>query len=127
MTSRADRAAARTACTTALENPPQAPGGTAAGVPPKAEAVKEAFLAEVAAARTTDEVRAVWARRALRTTAFCLLDRPAREHLFHAAVDAIARINNSELPAMTRGTPAGGDSPGITAGSSGTQKDSHGN
>ena len=44
-------------------------------------ALLEGLLEEVAGACTTDEVRAVW-MRALRTTAFCLLERAARERLW---------------------------------------------
>jgi hypothetical protein len=78
----------------------------------------EGFLAEVTGARTIDEVRAVWVR-ALRTTTFCLLPRPARERLFGAAADAIAHIRNFGFPHDAE-THAGGDKPGTLAGSSGT-------
>jgi hypothetical protein len=87
-------------------------------------AMQEQLLAEVAAARTVDEVRAAWVG-ALRTTAFCLLERPARERLFDAAADQIAHIKNSDLP-HEADAAAGVVNPGITAGSSGTQKDPYG-
>jgi hypothetical protein len=76
------------------------------------------FLAEVAGARTTDEVKAVWVR-ALRTTAFCRLDRPARERLFAAAAAQITHTRNSELPRQADAA-AGAVNPDIIAGPSGT-------